>query len=178
MIEHKKTNWIRAGAFWIALGISGVVTAAVNVELKVDDENNPQALVVSKNNAQCAGGPLDCIEVKPGTNPHMFFTLKKACAGVNYRLASFRITQTDKKWPTPEDPMDAAVAKDFCADRTSGYVDFNYCRNDLQKGQMKLKNFNEHAGDVFYEVTAVRCDNPSYKIVLDPRIKNGGGAIN
>lgn len=174
MIQNKKVNWVRAGAFWIALGVTPLATAAVNIELELDDKGNPQALVVTKNNAQCAGGPIDCIEVKRGTQPHMFFNLKKACNGIDYKLTKFRITQTNKQWPTPQNPMDAAVARDFCADRNTGYVDFRYCNNDLRDGKMKLRNFNKKAADVYYEVTAASCSNPSKEIKLDPLIRNKG----
>ncbi len=174
MMKNRKVNWVRAGAFWIAVAVTPLATAAVNVELELDNKDNPQALVVTKNNAQCPGGPIDCIVVKKGTKPHMFFALKKACNGVNYKLTKFRITQTNKQWPTSQNPMDVNVAKDFCADRNTGYVDFRYCNNDLKDGKMKLKNFNQKKAEIYYEVTAASCSNPNKKIKLDPLIRNKG----
>jgi len=174
----RKADWVRVVMFWVLLGATPLASAVVNLELKVNETVSPKVLEVTKNNAQCQGGPIGCIDVKHGTNPHMFFELKKACNGVDYKLTKFRIRETDEQWPTPQDPMDAARAKDFCADRNTGYVDFRYCKNDLKNSKMKLKNFNKKAGEVYYEVTAASCSNPNDKIYLDPLIRNGGGGIN
>jgi len=171
-------NHARRASFCIAFCFSLPAVAAVNVELEVDSSATPPVLVVTKNNAQCAGGPIECIEVEQGTNPHMFFTLKKACNGVDYKLSKFRIAEKNKQWPTPSNPLPLPVSKDFCADRNTGYVDFRYCNNSLADNEMKLKNFNSKAADVFYEVTATHCDNDEEKIYLDPQIKNGGRGLN
>jgi hypothetical protein len=174
MMKNRKVNWVRAGAFWIAIAVTPLATAAVNVELELDNKDNPQALVVTKNSAQCQDEPLDCIEVKRGTKPNMSFELKNACNGVSYKLTKFRIRGASEQWPTSQNPMNADVAKDFCADRNTGYVDFRYCNNDLKDGKMKLKNFNNKVADVYYEVTAASCSNSSKEIKLDPLIRNKG----
>lgn len=170
-------NHVKRISFCIAFCFSFPAAAAVNIELEVDNSVNPPTLVVTKNNAQCTGGPIACIEVKPGTNPHMFFTLKKACSGVDYKLSKFRIAEKNKQWPTSTNPLPLDISKDFCADRNTGYVDFRYCSNSLSDKKMKLKNFNSKPADVFYEVTAMHCTNDE-EIYLDPQIKNGGRGRN
>jgi len=147
---------------------------AVNVELKVDDSVSPPVIVVTSNNAQCPGGPLDCIDVKPGSQPHMFFKLPGACNGVEYKLTKFRIAEQDKKWPTSDNPMDAEIAKDFCVDRNDGKVHFGYCNNQLKDDMMKIKNFNRKRVNLFYEVTAEHCTNTGEEVYLDPEIRNRG----
>jgi len=163
-----------AAMFAFALGSSASVLAAVNVELEVQVQGGTKVLVVTQNNAQCQGGPIDCIEVASGTQPHLFFNLKGACNGVDYRLTAFRIAQRNKQWPTPANPLQLSTAEDFCADEESGYVDFMACRNDLKSDKMKLKDYNRNAETVYYEITAANCANPADKIFLDPQIKNGG----
>lgn len=170
-------NYVRKISFCIVLCFSATAMAAVNIELEVDNSVTPPILVVTKNNAQCTGGPIDCIEVARGTNPHMFFTLNKACSGVDYRLSKFRIAEENKQWPTPSSPLSLDVSRDFCADRNTGYVDFRYCDNSLTDKTMKLKNFNSKPADVFYEITATHCTN-NEEIYLDPQIKNGGRGLN
>ena len=173
-----KTNHnskLRATLLILAAGCSVNAWSAVNIELEVQDQGGSPALVVTKNNAQCPGGPIDCIEVKEGTQPHLYFTLKGGCDSTGYGLTAFRITQTNKQWPTPANPLKLEIAEDFCADEESGYVDFMACMNELRADKMKLKDFNRFVEDVFYEVTAANCSDPSDEIFLDPQIKNKGG---
>ena len=157
--------------FFLALCSTSLALGAVNVDLEVQDG----ALVVTKNNAQCPGGPIDCIEVKPGTHPHLFFTLKGACGSTNYKLTKFRIAEADKQWPSSGNRLNEQIADDFCAVADSGYVHFEICDNDLKNDKMKIKDHNSSVTSVYYEVTAANCSNPEQEIYLDPRIKNGGG---
>jgi hypothetical protein len=173
MVTNRFVKIIKFAVFPAALCFS-TLAMAVNVDLKVDTSVNPPVIVVSGNNAQCSGGPIDCIEVKARSQPHMYFKLANACRGVDYRLTKFRIAEQDKKWATAAKPMTADVAKDFCADRKDGYVHFNYCNNQLKDDMMKLKNFNKKKVDLFYEITAEHCTDPGKKIYLDPAIKNRG----
>lgn len=166
---------IQTIAITLALGISGAAFSAVNIELEVQTQNGSRVLVVTKNNARCPDGPIDCVEVKAGTQPHMYFTLKGACKSVDYALTAFRIGTVDKEWPTPAKPLKTRTAEDFCAGAESGYVDFMACRNSLSDKKMKLKNFNRFEESVFYEVTAANCKNPADEIYLDPQIRNKGG---
>jgi hypothetical protein len=161
--------------FLLALGTSGTALAAVNIELEVQNRDGSNVLVVTRNNAQCSGGPIDCIEVKEGTQPHMNFTLKGACNSVDYALTAFRISPVNKQWPTPDKPLKTTTAEDFCADSESGYIDFMACNNSLSDKKMKLKNFNRFTENVFYEITAANCENPAEEIFLDPQIRNKGG---
>jgi hypothetical protein len=159
----------------LALCLTTLVLGAVNVDLEVQNNNGSSVLVVTKNNAQCEGGPIDCIEVSEGSQPHLFFSLKGACHSTDYRLTKFRIAERDKQWPTPENPLSAQIAGDFCADANTGYINFVSCDNDVRDAMMKLKNYNRAAATVYYEVTAAGCTNPDDEIYLDPEIRNKGG---
>lgn len=174
MNSANKTR-LNTALFIIAVGFSASAWAAVNIELEVRDQGGSKSLVVTRNNAQCPGEPIDCIEVASGTQPHLFFTLKDACNGTDYRLTGFRITQHNKQWPGPGNPLKLSLAEDFCADEESGYVDFMACRNELKADKMKLKDYNRNSETVFYEITAANCVNPADEIYLDPQIKNKGG---
>jgi len=171
MTKLKKTA-VRCTVFFLALCSTSLALGAVNIDLQVQDG----ALVVTRNNAQCPDGPIDCIEVKSGTQPHLFFSLKDACTpSANYRLTKFRIAEADKVWPSSSNPLSAQIAGDFCADANTGYVDFMSCNNALKDKQMKIKDHNHTKVSVYYEVTAANCSNPQQEIFLDPRIDNGGG---
>ena len=157
----------------MALGFPTLAVAAVQVELEVDGSK----LVVTRNTAQCPGGPIDCIEVKRGSNPHLYFNLKRACKnnGPVYKLKAFRIGMKNKVWPTPSNRLTEEVAEDFGAGRGTGYIDFTKNNNQLTDGKMKLKDHNRNPATVFYEVTAAHCtDMTAPDIHLDPQIKNGG----
>jgi hypothetical protein len=160
---------------FLALGTSGTVLSAVDIELEVQNQGGSNVLVVTRNSARCSGGPFDCIEVKAGTQPHMYFTLNGACDTVDYALTAFRIGPVNKQWPTATNPLTTSMAEDFCAGAESGYVDFMACRNTLSDKKMKLKNYNRSEENVFYEITAANCSNPAEKIYLDPQIRNKGG---
>jgi len=174
----KPIKIILTGSFLLAaLNFSTPAFAAIQVYLEVDAGSGSPALKVKTNDAQCPGGPLNCISVKKGDKPDMFFNLKNACksGGPAYRLTKFRITEKNKVWPTPSNPMNQKVAKDFCADRNTGYVDFNYCRNQQKDDKLKLKNFNATPATVYYEITAESCSGSGGAIYLDPQIRNTGG---
>ena len=173
MITIKSTVWVRFVLVLTALGFSTLATAAVQVDLAV----NGSELVVTGNNAQCVGGPIDCIEVKQGTNPHMFFNLNGACGnnGPAYKLTAFRIGLQNKVWPTSSNPLPSNIARDFGADPNTGYANLGQDDNALRDNKIKLKNHNSSAYMVYYEVTAAHCtDMTAPKIYLDPQIKNGG----
>ena len=170
MIKSKRTAF-NGTLFLLALCSTSLALGAVNVDLEAQNG----ALVVTRNNAQCPGGPIDCIEVKHGTQPHLFFTLKDACGLTDYKLTKFRIAEADKQWPSSQNPLSVQIADDFCAVADSGYVHFEICGNDLKNGKMKIKDHNRSVTSVYYEITAVNCSNPNDKIYLDPRIENGGG---
>jgi hypothetical protein len=173
MITIKPITWVRLALVWMGLGFSTLVTAAVQVDLAV----NGSELVVTGNNAQCVGGPIDCIEVKQGTNPHMFFNLNGSCgnSGPAYKLTAFRIGLQNKVWPTSSNPLPENIAQDFSADPNTGYTDLHQGSNQLSGNKIKLKNHNSSAYLVYYEVTAAHCtDMTAPEIYLDPQIKNGG----
>ncbi|MCJ7816114.1 MAG: hypothetical protein MUP31_08715 [Xanthomonadales bacterium] len=169
MIQTIKTP-LQGAVFCLALCSTTLALGAVNVDLEVQDG----ALVVIRNNAQCAGGPIDCIEVSQGTQPHLFFELKGACSSSGYRLTKFRIAERNKQWPSPGSPLSAQIASDFCADVNTGYINFMTCENDLRDSKMKLKDYNSSQASVYYEITAANCSNLDEEIYLDPQIKNGG----
>jgi len=173
-MNHTKRIQLRSALFLMAICTSATVLAAVNVDLEVQNQNGVNVLVVTRNNSQCAGGPIDCIEIKPGSQPHLFFSMQGACSGSDYRLTKFRIAERNKEWPTPGNKLNSQIASDFCADPDSGYVNFMTCENDLRDGMMKLKDFNRTPTTVYYEITAANCMNANEEIYLDPRIENKG----
>jgi hypothetical protein len=150
--------------------------AATHVELKASPEINPTHLEVVANDSQCAGGPIDCIEVPRGSGHNMFFDLDKACkaGGPNYKLSAFRLANANKEWPTADKPLRDEIVKDFNADPTTGYIKWDSNDNTLSDERIKLKNKNIKAYSVYYEVTATKCDGTG-EIKLDPVIRNGGG---
>lgn len=174
MITIKTMNWIKFTVALLAFGFSTLAMAAVQVDLAVQGSK----LVVTGNNAQCSGGPVDCIDVAKATKPNLFFNLPGACGsqGPQFRLAAFRIGMQSKVWPTPANPLPANVAADFAANPRTGYVDLNHDTNQLRNDKMKLKNKNGSAYSVYYDITAAHCtDMTAGDIHLDPEIKNRGG---
>ncbi len=162
-------------AVLIPLVLPAAAQAAIHVDLAVDETTSPASLKVTGNNAQCADGPVDCIDVSKGSSPNLYFDLDRACSsfGPNYRLSQFRIAMTEKGWPTAENPLPDYVAADFNADATTGVVDLGAGSNQLRDYRIKLKDENSKAYDVFYEITATACDG-SGTIVLDPTVRNTG----
>ncbi|MDH3787426.1 MAG: hypothetical protein OES53_02570 [Xanthomonadales bacterium] len=148
---------------------------AVNVTLEVDESVNPPSLYVVNNNAQCAGGPIDCIEVESGSQPHMMFKLLRACqpGGPLWGLSGFYVMEEEKNWPAP---LDSGTAGEFCANSGTGKVDMNSCGNNQRDDQLKIKNYNRTPGTVYYMVEAKHCtDSGRSPIHLDPEIRNRGG---
>ena len=159
-----------------ALTASSPVWAAVNVTLEVDDSVNPPVLMVVNNNSQCAGGPIDCIEVEQGQQPHMYFKLNRACqpgeGGTEWRLSRFYIMEYEKNWPAP---LPTDIADEFCADANTGEVNMSNCQNQARDDQLKVKNYNRVPRTVYYMVEAEHCTNPGQgPIGLDPEIRNRG----
>ena len=175
MIEIKKQ--LSTGIVLMAMLAANSVFA-IQVDLEIDTGVNPPALKVTNNSNPCDSGPgnSDCIEVAKGSQPHMYFNLKNACnaGGPDYKLMKFRITEKNKDWPSLRNPMNQEVAKDFCADRNSGYVELRNCRNQRKDDKLKLKNFNSKEANVYYEITAEPCSGSGDAIYLDPVIRNKG----
>lgn len=173
MITKKMMNAVKPVMLLVAVGFSTTAVAAVQVDLKV----NGSDLSVTRNTAQCSGGPIDCIEVKFGTNPHLYFNLPGACGrnGPKYRLAAFRIGLKHKVWPSPASPLPAHIAEDFNANANTGYVNLHIPDNSVSDDKIKLKDHNRSAYTVYYDVTAAHCTaQTAHDIHLDPQIKNGG----
>jgi len=165
---------LKTGACIFPLMLSANVFAVV-VNLDVDESQDPPTLYVSNNNAQCRGGPVDCIEVTRGSQPHMFFKLNKACqpGGSNWRLSRFYVMKHEKHWPAP---LTTEIANEFCADPNTGEVNMNRCDNKAKNNQIKIKNYNRKEGTVYYMVEAEHCtDTGRRPIGLDPEIRNKGG---
>jgi hypothetical protein len=159
----------------IAVALSSPAWAAVNVSLGVDESVDPPRLEVINNNARCQDGPMNCIEVKQGTQPHMYFKLNKACqpGGTEWALKRFYIMETEKVWPAS---LGGDLASEFCADSGTGEVNLNSCGNQGKDNQLKIKNHNRKAGSVYYMVEAEHCTDSSQRpIGLDPEIRNRGG---
>ena len=123
---------------------SQVAVAAIQIELVVDTSTGTPTLQVVSNTSACAGGPLDCISVAKFTKPNIRFLLEDACEpdGSEYKLQQIRIGMVDKVWPTPANPLWAAVASDFHADADTGVVDLNAGKNKLADDRIKFKNKN------------------------------------
>lgn len=170
---NNSMNWTKFAVFLAALGSSTLAMAAVQVELEVKGLK----MVVTGNNAKCVDGPIDCIDVKKGTKPNLFFNLNGACgnSGPAYKLAAFRIGLQNKVWPTPSTPLPENIAQDFNANPQTGYVYLGRDNNQVTDNKLKLKNHNSAAYTVYYEVTAAHCtDMTAPDIHLDPQIKNRG----
>lgn len=158
--------------------------APIRVELEVVTTGGVDVLQIKDNPKPCDGvtATSSCIEVAEGKTPYMIFKLKDACEGGSgdpeYALSGFRITQVEKVWPTPANPLNAVVASDFKADPSTGEVNFNSGNNSKTKKKLKFKNRNSNAYSVYYEITAQHCDSSSDAddLHLDPEIRNRGGA--
>lgn len=159
----------------VAAGANGSAWAAVNVSLEVDDSVSPPVLVVVNNNSRCPGGPIDCIEVQAGTQPHMFFRLNRACqpGGTEWGLSRFYVMEYEKSWPAP---LATEIADEFCADPNTGEVNLDRCENQGRDNQLQIKNFNRSERTVYYMIEARHCTDSSRRpIGLDPEIRNRGG---
>lgn len=159
----------------VLMGMPAAANAAIHIKLAVDSDTR---LVVTENDSPCANGPIDCIEVAKGTSPNLFFDLENACKsnGPQYRLARIRIAMAEKDWPGRSNPLPHHVADDFYADRYNGVIDLIYGNggsNDLKNDRIKLKDKNDTAYTVYYEIAAQQC-NGSGVILLDPSVRNGG----
>jgi len=183
MITTKFKSWILFAVLLGALCFSTQVLAAkITVELEVDTSSADPVLkvVTGTNTSKCPGGPEDCIQVTKATSPFIIFNLPNACGSGSgdpqYKLGNLRITLIDKVWPTPDSPLNPKVAADFKADPDSGKIDFDTGNNKKTKKKLKFKNRNKHAYTVFYEITAIHCDDSSDadNIHLDPEIRNKG----
>jgi len=171
MMKTVKQAVISAGIILLAGLCSANVWAAV-VTLDVDNSSGSPRLVVTNNSAQCPGGPLDCIEIGVGNQPHMIFKLNKACqpGGTEYGLVDFYVMEHEKTWPAPLDP---STASDFCADPATGKVNLSSCGNKGKDDQLKIKNFNRKKVTVYYQVIAKHCTGGD-TIEMDPEIRNKG----
>ncbi len=168
------TTVIKSGLWILFLALSADVFAVV-VTLDVDESQDPPLLYVSNNNARCAGGPIDCIEVTRGSQPHMFFKLNRACqpGGNQWGLSRFYVMEREKNWPAP---LTSETADEFCADPNTGEVSMSRCDNKANDNQLKIKNYNRTQGSVYYMVEAEHCtDSGRPPIGLDPEIRNKGG---
>ena len=180
MITIKSRNYVLFAVILGALLFSTVAMAKIEVVLKLDDPDTPTALKIKTNDSKCNGTILDCIDVTAGKRPYIIFRLPKACGledgDPQYKLASMRITQVEKVWPTSASPLYAVVAADFKADAETGEIDFNNGNNNQTRKKLKFKNHNSHEYTVFYEITAIHCDPDSDEddIHLDPEIRNKG----
>jgi hypothetical protein len=180
MIKIKSGNYVLFAVLLGALLFSTVTMAKVVVELELDDPDTPTVLKIKTNDSQCDGGILECIKVPHGNSPNIIFKLPGACGigddDPQYKLASMRITQIEKVWPTSASPLNAVVAADFKADAETGEIDFENGNNKQTKRKLKFKNHNSHEYTVFYEITATHCDSDSDEddIHLDPEIRNKG----
>jgi hypothetical protein len=173
MKQCKKSGLCLVAVF--GLCFSQIAAAAIQVELVVDTSTGTPTLQVVSNTSACAGGPLDCISVAKFTKPNIRFLLEDACEpdGSEYKLQQIRIGMVDKVWPTPANPLWAAVASDFHADADTGVVDLSAGKNKLADDRIKFKNKNSADYMVFYEITAKECTGAG-TITLDPRIRNYG----
>ena len=180
MITIKSGNYVLFAVLLGALFFSTATMAKVVVVLELDDPDTPTVLKIKTNDSKCDGAILECIDVPAGNSPYIIFKLPGACGtdddDPQYKLASMRITQIQKIWPTLASPLNAVVAADFKADAESGEIDFKNGNNKQTKKKLKFKNHNSHEYTVFYEITAIHCDPDSDEddIHLDPEIRNKG----
>lgn len=176
----KMNNWAIVTALFGALSFSTLAFAAQPVEVRLTVTAAP-ALEVVNNNSSCNGAATDpCIVVGKGTTPFIKFILPHACDGSEndpkYELTGMRITMIEKDWPTPTNPLNSLVAKDFKADPSTGEIKFHAGNNKKTSRLLKLKDSNSRGYTVFYEISASPCDESSDdpEITLDPEIRNKG----
>ena len=183
MITINSRNWALFAVLLGALFFSTVAIAApIKVELAVVTTAGVSELKVTDNEKPCDGGPdtSNCIEVAEGKKPFIIFNLPKACGDdtddPKYKLRNLRISLINKEWPTKADPLNAKVAADFNADPESGNINFDRGDNKKTNKKLKFKDKNQHAYTVFYEITAIHCDESSDadNLHLDPEIRNKG----
>jgi hypothetical protein len=179
MTKIYSMNYVRFAVLILVLCFSTLVAAApIKVELQVVGDE----LKVKVNEKPCddVTPTSDCIKVAENEKPFIIFNLPKACgddAGdPKYKLRNIRISLIKKVWPTKNDPLNAQVAADFKADPETGNIDFNSGNNKKTNKKLKFKDLNKHAYTVFYEITAIHCDESSDadNIHLDPEIRNKG----
>ena len=130
-----------------AMGFNNPVWA-VNLTLEIDDSMDPPRLTVVNNNSRCPGGPIDCIEVARGQQPHMYFRLNRACqpGGPEWGLSRFYVMEREKDWPSS---LKTGTADEFCAHPDTGEVDMNRCGNQARDNQLQVKNYNRNEGTVY-----------------------------
>lgn len=180
------TNTLRSSlSFAVILGAlfysTQALAAPIKVALGVVDVAGKDTLQVISNDKPCDGVTTNspCIVVATGS-PFMVFNLPDACSGAagdpNYKLRNMRIAMIKKDWPSHTNPLNARAASDFKADPYTGEIDFNSGNNKKTNRKLKFKNLNKHSYSVFYEITAVHCDEDSDadNIHLDPEIRNKG----
>lgn len=183
MTTSKSVNWVQVAVVLGALCFSTLVVAApIKVELEVDTSSGTPELKVKFNDKPCDSGPdtSNCIEVAKNKKPFIIFNLPKACGtgadDPQYKLRNLRISLINKEWPTKAEPLNAKVAADFNADPETGSIDFDKGDNKKTNKKLKFKDKNQHAYTVFYEITAIHCDESSDadNLHLDPEIRNKG----
>jgi len=168
---HRSTKYWLVSIITLTACFPALALAAIHVDLGVSGD----ALFVASNDSRCEDARIDCIAVKKGDEPDLFFDLDKACksGGPSYKLSQIRIAMASKRWPSPDNPLPANVAADFSADPNTGIIDLSAGNNQLKDDRIKLKDKNSGAYTVYYEIQATSCEG-SGAIVLDPAIRNTG----
>jgi hypothetical protein len=157
------------------------------VDLKITGTGAHTKLEIEDSDVKC-GSDKNCIKTVKGQALDLDFRLKKACQnnGPVYRLSEMILSMVQKE---PENAgsdvmvkafekyvMPAIVTSDFGTDATGKVLWNNH--NSLADDKIKIKNKNEGAYVVFYQIKASKCPgsnaNGPAHIYLDPKIRNTG----
>jgi hypothetical protein len=151
------------------------------VELTVVGSYPNARLDITDSDVKC-GNDLYCIQTTKGSELDLDFKLQRACTpgGPQYRLTGMQfamvqyepdgsggMVKTFGKYDVP-----AVATGDFGLD-ARGNVQWTG-HNRLSDDKIKLKNRNQEAYVIYYQIEAKHCDDPSDVIYLDPRIENTG----
>jgi hypothetical protein len=157
------------------------------IDLKVTSNGTGTVLEIEGNDVMC-GTDISCIKTIQGEQQDLDFRLKKACKndGPEYRLSGMQLSMIQREPDGSGNMVKAfgkhAVPADVATDFDTGtkgnvlWKDSTHPSrpNKLGDDLIKLKNRNQAAYVVFFQIEATHCTDPSVVIYLDPRIENTG----
>lgn len=153
--------------------VAATRTYPVNLKIRTDDEGEARIEVLEA--SQCVNRPNDkgCVDVKRQFQGDIKFVLvggkTQDCTGAGtdgWRLDHVTLANSDKAFG---DPVSRDVQCDFETDGNGRVL------NPVFRGAtMTIHDDNRTAYDVYYQVSAVNCDDPAKTAVTDPLIRNEG----
>ena len=153
--------------------VASTRTYPVNLKLRTDEDGTARIEVLEA--SQCVNRPTDkgCVDVQRQFQGDIKFVLvggkTQECGGAgtdDWRLDHVTLANSDKAFG---DPVSHDVQCDFETDANGRVL------NPSFRGiTMTIHDDNRTAYDVYYQVTAVNCADPSKTAVTDPMIRNEG----